>query len=170
MPEQASRRTFLTLAGASVGLIATQGALALEQAPSRPLERSQVATIVGLSGGELEVKVEESGLTYTLKPQDFGDWVHQVGDRVVVVEDAAGRRSAKPFVTTVDAPLPGRPAKVEVGSVIEVGKYSARISSESVKRAYEAIQAKSPRATAHWLLIENVRDGQFRVFGVIGGR
>lgn len=177
MPKQASRRTFLTLAGASVGLIATnvRGALALERggsesprnAPSRPLERSQVATIVGLSGAELEVKVEESGLTYTLKPEDFGDWEHRIGDRVVVVEDQAGRRSVKPYVTTVNAPLPHRPSKVEIGSVIEVGQYSARISSESVKRAYEAIQARSPRAVVHWLLIENVRDGQFRVFGVV---
>lgn len=171
MPKQASRRTFLTLAGASVGLMAAnvRGTLALERdAPSRPLGRSQAATIVGLAGADLEVKVEESGRTYTLKPEDFGDWTHRVGDRVVVVEDPSGRRLVKPFVTTVDAPLPGRPAKVEIGSVIEVGEYSARISSESVKRAYEAIQARSPRAMVHWLLIENVQDGQFRVFGVIG--
>ena len=170
MPEQTSRRTFLTLAGASAGLLATnvRGALALErEAPGPAVERTKVATIVGLAGAELEVKVEASGLTYTLKPQDFGDWEHRIGDRVVVVEDPAGRRSVKPYVTTVDAPLPGGPAKVEIGSVIEVGQYSARISSESVKRTYEVIQARSPRAKVHWLLIENVRDGQFRVFGIV---
>ncbi|HEV2853725.1 MAG TPA: hypothetical protein VHC97_13055 [Thermoanaerobaculia bacterium] len=170
MPKQASRRTFLTLAGASAGLLATnvRGALALEHGgPGPAAERTQVATIVGLAGAELEVKVEGSGLTYTLKPQDFGDWTHRIGDRVVVVEDPSGRRSVKPYVTTVNAPLPDRPSKVEIGSVIEVGQYSARISSESVKRAYEAIQARSPRAVVHWLLIENVRDGQFRVFGVV---
>src|SRR5215208_2156104 len=159
---QTSRRTFLTLAGASVGLIATnvRGALALEHGgPGPAAERAQVATIVGFRGAELEVKADESGLTYRLKPQDFGDWTHRIGDRVVVVEDPAGHRSVKPYVTTVNAPLPGGPAKVEIGSVIEVGQYSARISSESVKRAYEALQARSPRRTVHWLLIENVRDG-----------
>ncbi len=167
---QTSRRTFLTLAGASAGLIAmnVRGALALEPSgPGPAAGRAQVATIVGFAGAELEVKVEKSGLTYTLKPQDFGDWEHRIGDRVVVTEDPSGRRSVKPYVTTVNAPLPGEPARVEIGSMIEVGPYSARISSESVKKSYEALQARSPREKVHWLLIENVRDGQFRVFGVV---
>ena len=171
MPTQASRRTFLTLAGASVGLIATSGrsSQALEPGGSgpRPIERLSLATIVGFSGAELKVQVEESGLTYTLEPRDFGDWTHQVGDRVVVAEDPSGLRLAKPFVTTVDAPLPRRPSKVEIGSVIEVGEHSARISSESVKKKLEALQARPPRAEVHWLLIENVRTGELRVFGVI---
>lgn len=182
MPTQASRRTFLTLAGASVGLIATsvRGAQPREPGSSgpagtdsepprgaRPIERLSLATIVGFSGAELKVQLEESGLTYTLEPRDFGDWEHQIGDRVVVAEDPSGRRSVKPYVATVDAPLPRRPSAVEVGSVIQVGERSARIGSESVKEKYEAIRARSLRAEVHWLLIENVRTGELRVFGVI---
>lgn len=183
MPTQPSRRTFLTLAGASVGLLATSGAQALERGGSgparldsetprgaRPIERLHLATIVGLRGAELEVKVEASGRTYTLQPRDFGDWEHRIGDRVVVAEDPSGHRSVKPFVTTVDAPLPRRLSTVEIGSVIEVGEHSARIGSESVKKEIEAIRARSPRAEVHWLLIENVQTGEFRVFGVIDSK
>lgn len=180
MPSQASRRTFLTLAGASVGLIAAGGARALEhggfetdsEAPrgARFLERASVATIVGLAGEGLEVQVDETGLTDTLKPEDFGDWTHQVGDRVVVAEDPSGGRSVKPYVRTVDARLPGRPSHLEIGSVIQIGDQTARISSESVKNAVEAIRARSPRAEVHWLLSENVQTGELRVFGVMDAK
>jgi signal peptidase I len=176
MSLQTSRRTFLTLAGASVGLLTTglQGAKALERlggsAPPRLTKRVYTATVVGLSGDELEVEVPEVGRRLKLKPQDFGDWTHQVGERVVVDRTSSGSRAIKPFVTTVDAPLPRWPSKVEVGSVVQVGERSARIGSESVKRTYEAIRARSPQATLHWLLIENAHTGELRVFGVIDGK
>ena len=85
----------------------------------------------------------------------------------MVAEDPSGRRSVKPYVTTVDAPLPRRLSKVEIGSVIAVGERPALIGSESVRQKIEAIRASSPRAEAHWLLVENVRTGELRVFGVI---
>lgn len=174
MPE--TRRTFLTLAGASVGLIATGGrvAQALDDGGfeeplhgGRGLERSSLATIVGLAGAELVVQAEESGETWTLEPRDFGDWTHQVGDRVVVAEDPSGHRSVKPFVITVDAPLPRGLSAVGTGSVIRIGERSARIDSERVKRAVEAIRARSSRAEVHWLLSENAQTGELRVFGVM---
>lgn len=171
MPIQTSRRSFLTLAGASVGLVATGAREAKALARGGPGPAAlEIATIAGLAGAELEVEVEKSGRKYTLEPRDFGEWEHQVGDRVVVVEDPSGHRSVKPYVTTVDAPLPRLTSRVEVGSVITVGERSARIGSASVKAELEAIRAKSPRAMVHWLLIENAKAGEFRVFGVIDGR
>lgn len=168
MPGQTSRRTFLTLAGASVGLLATRQVQASEpgRAPG-PAPRAEQAVIVGFSGTELEVRVEASGRRETLEPRDFGDWKHQIGDRVVVFEDPSGRRSVKPFVTTVDAPLPGRPSHVEIGSLVKIGDRTARISSESLRGRFEALRSRSPRAVVHWLLIENVLSGEHRVFGVM---
>jgi hypothetical protein len=172
MTVRASRRSFLAFAGASAGLLATGAgraeALERQGPPPGATETTSPATIVGITGSVLEVRPDGFNEHIRLETEDFGTWKHELGDRVIIVREPSGRKVARPFVTTIDAPLPRRPEKVQVDSVIEVGKISARVGSEGVKAAYEAMKAASYRGPAHWLLIENSRTGELRVFGVIG--
>lgn len=171
MAIEVKRRRFLTLAGASVGLLATGAgsAGASSSTPSNrsasPVEKANPGVMVGISGTELEVELDGTGRRVRLAARDFGQWDHQIGDRVIVAQDTTGNQSIRPLVETLNAPLPR--GSVDLGSMIEIGGRSARVSSQAAKTAIDQLRAGTSKSSAHWLLIENSRTGELRVFGVM---
>lgn len=170
MSLETSRRNFLTAAGAA-GLFAASGkpanALKIQTQDGRPLElqgKRRLATITSLHGESPRVQVEDSLEPLQATPRHFGDWEHKVGDRVFLVEEPGDPPVIEPLVKPVDAPLP---VSVELGQVLWLGEISAKVTSREVVERAKEIRRRNISEPCHWLLIENERDQEYRVFGVV---
>lgn len=111
----------------------------------------------------LTVTSDDDSETWELPPNGFSaTWVHERGDRVVVMEDRNGVWEVHPLVTTVNAPPP---ELFQLGNRYQVAEHQVLLSDPAVERAVRDLRSRSRQV--HWLLAENVHSGEMRAFGAI---